>query len=172
MTIRKVTAEDTERFFRMLCRLDEETAFMLYEPGEREQRTKDLSRLSAKIDVSDSDGDLLLAAVDDQKEIQGFIWAERGKLNRILHTAYIVVGIRRAYRRQGIGTEFFRRLDEWAKANGLTRLELTVECANTAAIRLYEKHGFRVEGLRSGSVKVDGAPVDEYYVAKILNGTE
>lgn len=168
MIYRTLTENDTEVFFEMMCRLDEETEYMMYEPGERREKTKNLDRLRGNIENANSGRDFLLAAVTEDGEIAGYIWASRGDLNRVLHTAYIVTGIREAYRRQGIGTEFFNRLDDWAKANGLVRLELTVECPNTGAKALYEKHGFTVEGIRPKSMKVGGAYVDEYYMGKIL----
>ena len=152
-----------------MCLLDEETDYMMYEPGEREEKTKDLNRLRANIDAAVNGGDLLLVAENEGGDIVGYIWAERGSLNRVRHTAYIVVGIRQAYRRQGIGSEFFRRLDEWARENGIIRLELTVECVNADAVRLYEKQGFFIEGTRNSSMRVNGEFVDEYYMAKILN---
>ena len=168
MNIRNITASDTEVFFHMMCRLDEETDYMMYEPGERQRRTRDLGRLQATIEAAVSGGDLLLVAEDNQ-EIVGYIWAERGKLNRILHTAYIVMGIRKEYRGKGIGTEFFRRLDLWAKSNGIVRLELTVECTNKEAKKLYEKNGFVTEGIRSKSMCLDGRFIDEYYMGKIIS---
>lgn len=168
MIFRKIRENDTAAFFQMLCRLDEETEYMMYEPGEREIRTPDTQRLRSNIKAADELGDLLLGAVNEQGEIVGFIWAERGKLNRILHTAYIVTGIRREYRRQGIGNEFFDRLEDWAEENGVIRLELTVECENTNAVKLYEKHGFLIEGTRAGSMKVNGRLVDEYYMGKLI----
>ena len=61
------------------------------------------------------------------------------------------------------------QLDEWAGENGIVRLELTVECVNTGAKLLYEKHGFKVEGIRPKSMKVNGRFVDEYYMGKILD---
>ena len=170
MVIRKICAADTERFFHMMCRLDEETDYMMYEPGERQEKTKDLSRLRGRIEAAESGGDFLLGAVDENGDIAGFIWAERGTLNRVRHTAYVVTGIRSAYRRRGIGTEFFRRLDDWAKDNGILRLELTVECPNTAAKGLYEKQGFVVEGIKKKTMKVNGSFVDEYCMGKILAG--
>lgn len=112
--------------------------------------------------------DFLLIAEENDGKIVGYIWAERGKLNRILHTAYIVVGIREAYRHQGIATEFFKRLDEWARKNSIVRLELTVECANTVARHLYERNGFVVEGRRMKSMKLGNEFVDEFYMAKLL----
>ena len=168
MVIRRVKEDDVESFYRMMCLLDEETDYMLYEPGERQVRTTDLTRLKATVKETASGQDLLLVAENDNGEIVGYIWAERGRLNRIKHTAYIVVGIRRAYQHQGIGAEFFRLLENWAKENGIVRLELTVECENTGAKSLYEKYGFVIEGLRPKSLKVDGRFVDEYYMGRVI----
>ena len=169
MYIREIQIEDAENFHHMLCRLDEETEFMMYEPGERKRG--EMARLQFKERVAGAlaGGDFLLAAVNDMGEIVGFLWAERGKPRRVEHTAYIVTGIRKAYQRQGIGDQFFCRLEEWARERGLVRLELTVECANGAAKELYQKHGFAVEGVRLQSMKVGGRFLDEYYMGKILD---
>ena len=59
-------------------------------------------------------------------------------------------------------------LEEWARGKGLVQLELTVECLNVNAVKLYEKCGFQIEGIREKSMKVDGEFVDEYYMAKLL----
>ena len=164
MTIRELTEKDIPAFYHMMCLLDEETEYMMYEPGERRDpegfRTRVLEALSG--------GDFLLAAESENGELVGFLWAERGKMNRIRHTAYIVAGIRESYRRRGIGTAFFRQLDEWAAASGIVRLELTVECPNENAKALYEKNGFRVEGIRPKAMKVNGSLIDEYYMGKII----
>ena len=169
MTIRPVTAEDAEQLFEMMCHLDEETEFMLYEPGERRERTQGPDGLRARLESAEAGGDLVVAAVDESDAPVGFLWAQRGGPRRVRHTAYIVVGIRQGYRRRGIGGEFFRRLEAWARESGVTRLELTVECANTAALHLYEKQGFRVEGLRPRSMRLNGAYADEYYMGKLLD---
>ena len=167
MVIRPIQIEDAEPFFSMMCFLDSETPFMMYEPNEREKKT-DVSELRNKIDDAISMGDFLLIAEESDKNIVGYIWAERGRMNRILHTAYIVVGIREAYQHQGIGTKFFGQLDEWARRNNIVRLELSVECANTAARHLYEKNGFVVEGRRMKSMKLGDNFEDELYMAKLL----
>ena len=168
MVIRPITAEDTVNFFEMMCFLDEETEYMMYEPGERRERTKDLSRLKANIAAASSGGDLIFVAENDLGDIVGYIWGQRGEYDRVHHVAYIVIGIRKAYRGQGIGTRLFELLEDWAKESGVVRLELTVECPNEAAIGLYEKQGFVIEGTRSKAMKLHGEFVDEYYMAKIL----
>jgi len=114
------------------------------------------------------EGKNLLLVAEYGGEIVGFISAQRGSLNRVKHTAYIVVGIRREFQGKGIGKEFFKRLGIWAKDKGVTRLELTVMCPNTIAKNLYEKNGFVVEGIKKNSMIVDGEYVDEFYMAKLL----
>lgn len=166
MVIRPVQTEDAEPLFSMMCFLDDETPFMMYEPGEREKMS-DATKLKEKINDAVSMGDLLLVAEESEKNIVGYLWAERGRVNRVLHTAYIVVGIREAYQHQGIGTRFFKELDEWARKNNIVRLELTVECANMAARKLYEKNGFAAEGTRRKSMKLEDGFVDELYMAKL-----
>ncbi|MBQ8955076.1 MAG: GNAT family N-acetyltransferase [Clostridia bacterium] len=167
MTIRPIRAQDAQPLFDMMCALDEETPFMMYEPGERVSRS-DRGGLKQHIESALSGGDFIWIAEADDGAVAGYAWASRGRMNRVRHTAYIVVGIRKAYQRQGIGTEFFRKMDEWARDSGIVRLELTVECANAAALRLYEKSGFVIEGRRPKSMKVDGEFVDEFYMAKIF----
>ena len=156
---RKLQIDEVEAFWNLLNQLDKETQFMLYEPGEREKRGKSTEGLKRMIESSIDGTDFLLVAEVDP---------ERGRLNRVSHRAYIVVGIREGYRGRGIGTEFFKRLENWAKEQRLVRLELTVMCSNTSAKRLYEKNGFVVEGIKKKSMFVNGAYVDEYYMAKIL----
>jgi RimJ/RimL family protein N-acetyltransferase len=172
MLIRPITADDAEAFWQMQNELDKETKFMMYEPGER---SKNIDLINSIIRQATEGDDLLLVAENiyenensNTKEIVGYISAQKGTLRRIRHSAYIVVGIRKAFQGQGIGTQFFKELQKWAEQKGVTRLELTVMCPNTAARHLYEKNGFVIEGIKKNSMLVDGCYTDEYYMAKLL----
>lgn len=162
-----ITPNDIELFWTFLNLLDSQTPYMMYEPNERSTRTT-LSQLQAEIQNSVIDGDDCIYIALDNKEIVGFIHAERGKFTRTHHTAYIVTGILQSHRNQGIGTALFEYIDRWAEENRIIRLELTVERSNEAAKRLYEKSGFAVEGVRRSSMCVNGRYIDEYYMAKLL----
>ena len=96
MFIRPITLDDVENFYHMMCWLDEETEYMMYEPGERQLKSNNLDDLKECIKVAVSGEDFLMVAVNDNEEIVGYIWAERGKMNRISHTAYIITGILKA----------------------------------------------------------------------------
>jgi RimJ/RimL family protein N-acetyltransferase len=164
MIIREVQINDAEAFWQMQFELDKETKYMMYEPNER---TKNLELINNLIQKAVEGSNLLLVAENDE-DIIGFLSAQRGGPNRIKHTAYIVVGIRKAFQGKGMGSELFKKLDLWAQQNSITRLELTVMCANTMAKHLYEKSGFVVEGIKKNAMFVDGKYVDEYYMAKLL----
>nr|WP_246578013.1 GNAT family N-acetyltransferase [Clostridium psychrophilum] len=59
-------------------------------------------------------------------------------------------------------------MEKWVLENNLTRLELTLMENNVAAIKLYEKMGFKREGLKENPLIVNGKYVSEYYMGKII----
>jgi RimJ/RimL family protein N-acetyltransferase len=169
MQIREITGRDMEcsladKFIEMQLRLDEETEFMMYEPGERKPNRENTEKFLREA----AEGEDLLLVAEDKDRLWGFLSARRGGLNRIHHSAYIVTGICKDYRNKGIGTAFFGELDKWAAAGGIKRLELTVMCHNEAALHLYEKSGFQREGIKKNSMVVNGQFADEFYMAKLL----
>ena len=165
--IRPLRPEDAAGYRKMILKLDEETDFMLYEPGERVQVMPDDAAAQRLIADAVRHNDLFLAAVDGE-EIVGFFMARKGRNLRTAHTAYIVIGVREAWRHAGIGTAFFARLEPWARQTGIVRADLTVECDNTAAQELYRRSGFEVEGRRRKTMKVHGEYRDEYMMARLF----
>ena len=69
---------------------------------------------------------------------------------------------------KGVGSALMAALcnyaDRWA---GALRLELTVYCDNAAAIHLYRKFGFEVEGTLRGYALRDGQYADVYAMARL-----
>lgn len=164
---RKLRVDEAQDFWNLMNQLDNETKYMLYEPEERKEKASDISRIENLITES-LQGDNLLLVSEVEKQLVGYIAAQKGSLNRISHTAYIVVGILKDYTNKGIGTEFFKQLDLWAIDKKVSRLELTVVCENEIAKHLYEKSGFVIEGIKRKSVMVEGRFLDEFYMAKII----
>jgi len=52
MFIRPITLDDVENFYHMMCRLDEETEYMMYEPGERQLKANNLDDLKERIKLA------------------------------------------------------------------------------------------------------------------------
>lgn len=63
----------------------------------------------------------------------------------------------------------FGELEKWVKQNKTHCLELSVMTHNKAAIALYKKIGFKIEGIKKHSLLVDGLWADEYCMAKLLS---
>lgn len=84
------------------------------------------------------------------------------------HVADMGIGVKDAFQGQGIGNELMKTAvdlaDNWLN---LTRLELTVFTDNAAAIALYQKHGFIIEGEARAFAFRNGEYADAYFMARI-----
>jgi RimJ/RimL family protein N-acetyltransferase len=165
--IRQITVADASAFLELLRRLDGETAYMLLEADERsttlEEQTQRLSDLRTHDRAA-------LFVVEHDSQLIGFLSAEGGQYRRNRHSAYVVMGIVQQYTQQGIGTRLFDAVEAWAKRKQITRMELTVMSHNAAAIALYKKVGFLVEGTKRHSLQIEGQYVNELYMGKLLDG--
>ena len=72
-----------------------------------------------------------------------------GGFHQVLDEAHITnIAVKSTERGKGIGTFLMSELISRAKNNGVSRMTLEVKDGNTNAIKLYEKFGFKVEGVR------------------------
>ena len=165
--IRTARPYDAGALLDLKRQLDAETAFMMYEPGERDGSVRDLAVELAGVARSPNSV-VLLAELGDQ--LAGYVELTGGSFRRSRATAYVVIGVRADAAGLGLGTGLLRQAKDWGAAHGLHRLELTVMAHNTRAIRLYERMGFSVEGRRSECLLVDGQFIDELTMAVILPG--
>ena len=76
------------------------------------------------------------------------------------HNGNLGIGVLKAYRRRGIGEQLARAAIKSARKMGLERVELEVFSSNIPAVKLYEKLGFEVEGVKKGARKIDGKVED------------
>lgn len=161
--IRSIEESDAAAFVALSRALDGETSFMLFEPGER---TTTEAEQHARIAGIRAGATQLLLVAEDDGRLVGFLGATRGGARRNRHCASLVMGVLRTSWGRGIGSALLSALAAWAQREGVTRLELTVVAANERARRLYEKHGFRIEGTKRGSLRIDGVAVDEHLMAR------
>lgn len=81
----------------------------------------------------------------------------------------INVAVGRQHQRKGIADALLKELLLTANKKGVSRFFLEVRASNYAAIRLYEKNGFRKQGIRRGFYK---EPSEDAYVMNRIEETE
>lgn len=71
-------------------------------------------------------------------------------------------------RGQGVGSVLMKAVTEEGKRRGARKIALHVHGVNTAARRLYERHGYVVEGTHPREFLIDGQYVDSLDLALFL----
>ena len=121
-----------------------------------------------KIENTPDDLISLVACVDDEQLVVGSITVGTNKRARRKHVGMIGMGVRDDWHGKGIGTALMQAAvdlaDKWLN---LTRLELQVFVDNPAAIHIYKKFGFEIEGTMRQFVFRDGEYVDAYMMGRL-----
>jgi len=81
----------------------------------------------------------------------------------------LVMYLHQDYHNVGLGTAMMNRILELARKEGMHRIGLHVIADNMRAVHLYEKSGFKVEGvLKASYFGADGKYHDELAMGPIL----
>ena len=162
------------------------------EPKDAAELVAFLNRVSLETDFTSLDGDGILltseemeiflnkqASSDNQITLLAFlndkiagivnITADHRKRVRHIGDLFIVIGKR--YWNNGLGSLLLEEAIEWAQASGiLRRLQLTVQTRNQAAVHLYQKYGFVIEGRQErGAYIEEGDFIDVYLMGRLID---
>lgn len=143
--IRKMEVRDVDRVYEI-----ENSSF--FEPWSKKHLLKELTS-NTLLDhyVYELDG-----------EVVGFYIA-----SRVLDLVEIfTIAVDENYRRRGIGEELLSHLIDLGKKNKASEIWLEVSVKNTNAINLYEKFGFKKDGIRKNYYQKLG--VDAYNMKRKL----
>ena len=160
--------DDAIALMKLKQRLDEETSFMLLEPGERDTSIQALARHLEQVSRSENSVVIVAGRRDD---LAGYVELAGGKFRRNRSTTHVIIGVLAEASGKGVGTGLLEEAKRWAAARGLRRIELNVMAHNHRAIALYERAGFVREGRRVDCLLIDGKFLDELYMAMILPGS-
>lgn len=79
------------------------------------------------------------------------------------------IAVLESYRRRGIASSLIAEVERFAAENGCLRSELEVNTANEAAVKLYEKCGYKAVGVRKNFYRKSRFPsCDAYTMVKVL----
>jgi L-phenylalanine/L-methionine N-acetyltransferase len=108
----------------------------------------------------------LVACVDE--EVVGHLGLETFTRPRRRHVGEIGMAVRDDWQGRGVGTALMEAVldlaDNWLN---LMRIELSVYTDNAAAVALYEKFGFEIEGTHRRYAFRNGEYVDAYSMARV-----
>ncbi|GEN53051.1 GNAT family N-acetyltransferase [Halobacillus faecis] len=163
--IKTAKVYDAEAYQKLIEQLESESDFLLYGKSERKSTIEQVEGLIQKIEKEEN-STIFLSKLNGG--VNGHVTVFGGGAPRTLHTANVITGVLKEFHGQGVAKELFNRLFQWAEEKGVTRLELTVMVHNERAVRFYERMGFEKEGVKRQSLMINGSPIDEYVMAKIL----
>jgi RimJ/RimL family protein N-acetyltransferase len=97
-------------------------------------------------------------------------WCDVVPLTRPIHQhgGVLGMGLLPAFRGQGLGRKLIETTLADARRIGLKRIELTVHADNTRATALYERVGFKHEGLKRDAALIDGVVKDVLLMAMVF----
>lgn len=97
-------------------------------------------------------------------------WLElhRPPAERLKHAAMLTVAVSQAQREQGIATHLLTRAYPWAQQVGVEKIQLHVRAGNQAALHLYQRQGFVIEGREVRQVRTESGYEDNVLMAKFL----
>ena len=166
LVIRPATAADAEEATAYVIRLTSEpNNNIVRDPGQWEMTVEQEREFLAK--AADNPDQLFLVAVLEGRIVGSANILRRAPLTA-RHAATVGLSVDAAWRRRGIGRALMTTLLEWARKQGLRRVELGVFTRNTVAMGLYLQMGFVVEGLHRRAYLKQGVWVDEYTMALLL----
>lgn len=157
--IREFRMEDKEKLIEMYASLSSEAVRWGMPPYTKEFIERRFSNLQNLI--------FLVALYNDK--IVGDAHIYKFPNPRRKSTSDIAIYLHQDFHNVGLGTAMLTKLIELAKKEGLHRIGLTVIADNKPAIHLYQKLGFKIEGvMKDAYLGEDGKYHDEIVIGLIL----
>ncbi len=101
-------------------------------------------------------------------KVVGNIGFQHSQRPRIAHTGSFGIGVHDSFHGIGVGSKLIETVTELADNwLNIRRIQIEVNVDNDAAIGLYKKHGFVIEGEAIDNVFRDGEFINTYYMARI-----
>ncbi|WP_108651196.1 GNAT family N-acetyltransferase [Dongshaea marina] len=161
VTIRHIEKGDYKQIHAMF------TEPAIYE-GTLQLPYPSLQKWQQRLDEQSPNQHTLVAILDDS--IVGMLGLQTEQNPRRRHVATFGITVSTKFQGRGIGSKLLAAATELAD-NWLNtkRIELTVYTDNSAAIALYKKHGFEIEGTSCAFAFRNGSYVDAFHMARVRN---
>lgn len=149
ITLRQAVPQDASVLQALLKQLEQETPYLELDLDELEAPTATLAAEIAR--VYNAQNNLLLLALSGTTPI-GLVRIQAAETVARQHCGELGIGILKTYWGLGLGQILLSEALNWTQQTTLLRLELTVQTRNQRARHLYEKFGFKIEGILQQAV--------------------
>ena len=168
LLIREAEVEDATELIALLDQIGHESSFTSLDENGIAMSESEMQRFINK--QAQSDNQITLLAYLNE-ELAGVINITADQRPRVRHIGDVFLGIKKAYWGNGLGSILMEEAIEWAQSSGsIRRLQLTVQKRNTAAVHLYEKMGFIIEGLQERGAYIEGGEfLDVYLMGQLID---
>ena len=168
LLIREAEVEDAAALVSFLNRVSVETDFTSLD-GDGILLTSEEMAIFLNKQASSDNQITLLAFLNDK--IAGIVNITADQRKRVRHIGDLFIVIGKKYWNNGLGSLLLEEVVEWAQASSiLRRLQLTVQTRNLAAVHLYQKHGFAIEGRQErGAYIEEGEFIDIYLMGRLID---
>ncbi len=166
--IRRPKAEDAERIVRYQRESSGETPYLIVGPEDITQTIEEQAERIERWNASPCQL-RLMAAVEGELAGVAIVYGS-GFQRRLRHRCTVDITLYQKFCGIGIGTVLLEELLKAAAVAGYEQAELEVVSANTPAIALYQKLGFKETGVVPCALKyADGSFADFLLMVKPLN---
>jgi len=163
--IREALVSDASAILKFFNVVNLETKNLMRESHEFVMTLEDEIKF-LESNIASKDNFMCVAFVDDTCiSTAGF---HGSSLVRVNHRVSMGISVLKDYNNLGLGSYMMEYILEQAKKYGKQKVELEVRIDNVNAIHLYQKYGFKQEGLISKGFFVDNSYVDLITMGKFL----
>ena len=163
LTISYPEPEQAQDIINYLNLVGGESDYLLFGKNEFPTSAADEAKLLASWKTGTSN---LMLAGNVNNEIISILTLARPKRPRLLHLGELGITVRKDFWNIGVGSQMISSMFEWVSKHdkNLTKITLEVVEDNIPALALYEKFGFKKEGLKTRCSYVNG----KYYNSVIM----
>ncbi len=167
LTIRAATPDDAAKFMAHIQQLIAEPDINIPLAPDEFKLTLEEER-QALANYATADNSIFLVA-EVGAELVGQLNCKGGTRQATRHMVTLGMSVGKAWRGQGVGTALMAEAVAWARQTSLVnRIELYVYARNEAAIALYQKFGFEIEGRRRRVIYQNSEYLDDLVMGLLL----
>lgn len=167
LLIRKAVEEDAGQMAQFKTYISGESDFLSFGENEIEIAAETERKIIQSENATDNSV-IIIALIDG--EVAGFITFKGGAKIRKRHAGEMGISVRKKYWGLGIASLLLEVLIEWAKGTQIIRkIDLLTRADNEKAIRLYEKYGFKKEGILTRDLCINGVFYDSVSMGLPIN---